>query len=404
MQIPAMRRVLPWSRLLRLRQIFVDQRPSSEVQGRALQAYYLAHPERHNAPLFDPIVSSETPLWWMAHQLASYPSGNHGVPPVLAYTHALLNANLPAQQRTQLQGWCEGAAAHLGLDPQAVEAAALASPPAMTAPSLLFILEGVEQELDRVTVKIWFANNRTDEHQWNRIRSLEPAESWSVATMGEPITQVIDRIFDMFEFDLACLRVEVAMPYHLLFYPVDQIELADLDDPEPWGIRLPLVVRSSERLLSPKAAVRANWEQRWKKWYQEQTLDDAKRLWLRTTAECGPEFIGAQLRADADVKQICCVIGCRPLETAVQTTVARRLSNQGVPIVLWYRGAEGLDADQESDVLKLLQHSNLFQHLYELRCKAHATKVGLGQHLMLWWDDPAQPPRRRMNPQFTPLS
>ncbi len=400
MQIPAMRRVLPWSRLLRLRQILGDGRPSSEVQGRAQQAYYLAHPDRHNAPILDPVVGSETPLWWMAHQLASYPGGKQGVPPVLAYAHALLNANLPAQQRTQLQDWCEGVAAQLGLAPQTVGAVALAAPPAMTAPSLLLILEGVEQDPDRVTVKIWFAHNRTDAHQWKRVRSLEPAESWSVAAMGEPITQVVDRIFNMFEFDVTCLRVEVALPCHLLFYPVDQIELADLDDPEPWGIRQPLVVRSSERLLSPKAAVRANWEQRWQKWHQ----DDAKSLWLRTAIDCGPESIGAELRADAETKRICCVIGCHPLATAVQTAVARRLSNQGVPIVLWYRAAEGLDATQERDMLKLLQHPDLLQYLYELRCKAHATNTGLGRHLTLWWDDPDQPPHRRINPQFTPLS
>ena len=420
MQIPAMERILPWAKLLRLRQILGNKQPSPEVQECARDAYDLAFPKSANALL----VGSKTTLWSMAQALATFRLEQHGVPPVLVYTHELLQADLPAQQCTQLQGWCDDAAAHLKLDSQAVEAvhkaavakrarkldsqaveaATPAAPLAGSAPSLLFIFESVEQEPDRVTVKIWFADDRTDERQWKRVQNLEPAEPWSVAAMGEPITQVVNKIFADFKFDVTCLRVEVALPYHLIFYPVDQIALTDFAAPEPWGTRQPLVVRSSKRLLKPKppeiypAATLQKWNERWKNWQDNGRLDDAKSLWL--PADCSPDSIGKRLLADP--KKIGCVIGCRPLAATVQTAVAQQLSEQGVPIVLWYRAPEGLDADQKREVQALLQHPDLLQRLYELRCEAIMTN-GLGRHLTLWWDDPDQAPHRRINPQLTPL-
>lgn len=400
-RIPVLMRVLPWSMLLNLRQILIGEVLPSDIQERARHIYYRCHPEGLRAKQIPVGVSNHDLPWWIAKQLSLYLGDGDKKPPLLEYVYTLLqSSNFPTTNRERLRNWYDSVPdamkIHVNSEDQVDN---LLSAP-NTESSVLFIFQGSEQEIHQVSVQIWFTKNRYEEREWKRVRNLEPNTYWLIESIGEHITKTIDELFSMIEFNLTNLHIEIALPYHLLFYPIDQIELSDLDDPEPLGTRQPLIIRSSDRLLSQKAAVRQNWELRWASWCTDQKLDTMKSLWLRTVADCSPNSLIDRLKSDP--RRISCLIGCYPLPDSVQTAVARRISNQGIPIVIWYRAPDGLSQDLELEVSALIQHCHVHQRLLELRRDTSESNV-LGRHIMLLWDDPDRlPSRRRLNPPLSP--
>jgi len=231
----------------------------------------------------------------------------------------------------------------------------------LTGPQLHWPAEQMEEERDRAEIRA----GMSDEESCLLVRiSSRPAspenfhiEAWLVhgdtpdlkvyfskqAKSLELLHQRFNQLHEKAIEDLAIaapgLRVEFLLPLHLIWMPVDQIEIRPLQAfPRALGEEREVVVRSSERQvrLQWHAALERRW--RWLQTHAEHGLDGAVE-WLEAGQPVDRAALLARLRNSSDIP-VCFVLFEPPQHTGeLADNYLSVLLEQGIPVVVAIRQA-----------------------------------------------------------------
>jgi transcriptional regulator with XRE-family HTH domain len=200
------------------------------------------------------------------------------------------------------------------------------------------------------------------------------------------VDQLIREAEDHWAGSSASIQLEFVLPTELLNLPVDQW-LDDEDPHVPLGLRYPVVVRSLERIRTPR--LHRRWRRRW-----DNLRPDMEPLLLSVTNEPTDLVrLAATLAADDNAS----VVAFRPPpEPADERRDILASLRDGTPIVIWNRGRATPD-EFEAAVRRLASSGveGIPEGLRSLRAEAYASddpSSHIGSHIALLWDDPTRVP------------
>jgi hypothetical protein len=235
-------------------------------------------------------------------------------------------------------------------------------------------------------------DSRTGQNRFQEL-PLELPLLCNLETFTSVLQHILNTALDLLEWQRFTLTVEVFVPHHLLFSPLDSSEVVLAYEPIPVGLHYPVVVRAWER-ISPKSHRRL-WKQWRDKWDQiERLQSDAANviLWAKHDHECSSRELSSKMLL---AHHVCVACTFAPTNES-RTLLARKLLETGMPIAICPRQSPDSAIVIQQALEELLYHFDLRlpDRMLEQRRLAHADSdhSHLGYHVTLVWDDPNRLP------------
>jgi hypothetical protein len=238
---------------------------------------------------------------------------------------------------------------------------------------------------DRYLLSAWLQHDRSPEEPILRDDEAVPLSD-AVERLFDQLQQVPEHVND----DIEELVVELILPRALITWPVDQWQV-DREFPVALGTAYPVVVRSLERLRSPK--LHPPWGRKWR-WLTRNGRYADHSYFRDVEVHDQPDVSALRATLLRSESQVVLVMRTPPLESGGLGADAFSAGLRGgVPIMVWCRDST-MSEDFQEQIRVLLANGDLLrlpQRVFELRLLAaeNAGQGGkhVGCHVTLLFDD-----------------
>lgn len=244
-------------------------------------------------------------------------------------------------------------------------------------------------------VKAWFIPDDTIQDPWERFKLLTVDEQQSeISFVPEKLPILLSKLLQQcFEEYLQGqpteLTIEIFLPRDRL---CDEVEKWEYKDDEDCNITIGkdfrVVVRSYDRLKKLRTQQGSYWRRNWEKvqltW---QALPCYEQVMTVSQACFDPNKL-RNLLVEKIILKICC-----NLSDSERNGLLSAIHSAGTPIIIWSRcELNSLKNPEHFDALLKEPLHELSACIREQRRLASDHEMHLGNHLVLWWDDPNRIP------------
>ncbi|MBE8990211.1 hypothetical protein IQ275_24160 [Nostoc sp. LEGE 12450] len=244
-------------------------------------------------------------------------------------------------------------------------------------------------------VKAWFIPDDTIQDPWERFKLLTVDEQQSeISFVPEKLPILLSKLLQQcFEKYLQGqpteLTIEIFLPRDRL---CDEVEKWEYKDDEDCNITIGkdfrVVVRSYDRLKKLRTQQGSYWRRNWERvqltW---QALPCYEQVMTVSQACFDPNKL-RNLLVEKIILKICC-----NLSDSERNGLLSAIHSAGTPIIIWSRcELNSLKNPEHFDALLKEPLYELSACIREQRRLASDHEMHLGNHLVLWWDDPNRIP------------
>jgi hypothetical protein len=244
-------------------------------------------------------------------------------------------------------------------------------------------------------IKAWFIPDDAIQDHWERFKPLTVDEEQSeISFVPEKLPILLSKLLQQcFEEYLQGqpteLTIEIFLPRDRL---CDEVEKWEYKDDEDCNITIgkdfQVVVRSYDRLKKLRTQQGSYWRRNWEKvqltW---QALPCYEQVMTVSQACFDPNKL-RNLLVEKIILKICC-----NLSDSERNGLLSAIHSAGTPIIIWSRcELNSLKNPEHFDALLKEPLHELSACIREQRRLASDHEMHLGNHLVLWWDDPNRIP------------
>ncbi|MEJ6485298.1 hypothetical protein N0Y54_28995 [Nostoc punctiforme UO1] len=244
-------------------------------------------------------------------------------------------------------------------------------------------------------VKAWFIPDDTIQDPWERFKLLTVDEEQSEISFvpeKSPIllSKLLQQCFEEYlQGQPTELTIEIFLPRDRL---CDEVEKWEYKDDEDCNITIGkdfrVVVRSYDRLKKLRTQQGSYWRRNWEKvqltWQAPPCYEQA----ITVSQACFDPKKLRDLLFEKIVLKICC-----DLSDSERNGLLSAIHSAGTPIIIWSRcELNSLKNPEHFDALLKKPLHELSACIREQRRLASDHEMHLGNHLVLWWDDPNRIP------------
>ncbi|HEX5120259.1 MAG TPA: hypothetical protein VFW65_34165 [Pseudonocardiaceae bacterium] len=335
--------------------------------------------------------------------LETLTSDTDGVPRAIIFVE-LVSASVRPDIAMQLRQWSDRRAAAIGVSDQLVHArtrpplstdhASLIARPEPHAPAYLVLQvqrEGVVG--DRYRLSHW---RQLGDDEWQPERGLD--RTGVLTDIQHAVAQLMESTEEEWAPHEPTIFVEFVLPEELLNLAVDQWSWdTDPRMPEPIGCHFHVVIRSLERMATPK------WHRPWyRRWRQLQEQLATRGAIAPDSGYWSTPGNGSIRRIMSDFEQgpalVALVPSAPPLTSTLGSEEVAVGFRKGVPVMIWHR--QNCRSDEFVSAVTMMLHgddpNDILERVRLLRLHGFAAGADahVGTHLSLLWDDP----RRKVTP------
>lgn len=317
--------------------------------------------------------------------LADFNAAPGELPPVVAFAE-LIAAECDEQLAAHLRKWSDGQAHRLRLDDALHRLRSQVTPSRSGRLHLTIMISPDPVDADRHEISHW---RQDDPAEWPPPRG-ETVTTTS-AELEDEVAKVISAAEEAWSESDAEVVLEFVLPRVLLDLPVHTWRTErDFGSPQPLYMTYPMVIRSLERMSSPRS--HRVWRRRWASWTQEPSVE---RVYF-----CERDDTEDHQRLDAilsDERWLMTVLTATPSSNPIpgrdELFAALRA---GLPVIVWHPTVSS-EAVREvvtwlasSDDLGNLPALTRKHRLDALRNGSSSPDGGIIGDLVVLWDDPSR--------------
>lgn len=261
---------------------------------------------------------------------------------------------------------------------------------------LLIQIDPHPKERDQLSLSYWY---HSDPKGWrpSRRHDREVSMAKLARTIDEILGELETRLGARTDAQAGAIQIEFILPADLLNLPVELwLKYPSSPDPVPFAIDHPVVVRSLERLRTPR--LHHPWRRRW----QVLATERVRSFWSRPSGADYFVRLAAELSSDERIASLVLSEPPDPDNETAQHEINVALQ-VGLPAIIWHRKDCSAQAFRDAVTTMLAdgQFTRLPQQVAALRQEAFREVVHPnsgdrsshpGKYLVILWDDPGRLP------------